>query len=131
MRKTERQREMFGDKVKEMRKAQHLRQNDLGEMLGVSKQTVSSWESHRCMPDVKTLVALSRLFCCTTDYLLGLSEEREGYLNVTGLSSEQISHLSDLVADIKEIIVSFRAEPCVFREQEVFTKNGNYAMMSA
>ena len=103
MRKTERRREMFGDKVKEMRKAQHLRQNDLGEMLGVSKQTVSSWESHRCMPDVKTLVALSRLFCCTTDYLLGLTEEREGYLNVTGLSSEQISHFSDLIEDIKEL----------------------------
>ena len=93
MRKTERQREMFGDKVKEMRKAQHLRQNDLGEMLGVSKQTVSSWESHRCMPDVKPLVALSRLFCCTTDYLLGLTEEREGYLTKTSHSKNGLRTL--------------------------------------
>ena len=53
-----------------------MSQNDLAKKLGVSNKTVSAWEQHnrRCSPE--TLVKLADFFGCTTDYLLGITNER-------------------------------------------------------
>ncbi len=44
------------------------------EKLGVSRQSISKWESGQAVPELEKIVALSAIFNVTTDYLLKSSE---------------------------------------------------------
>lgn len=48
----------------------NMTQEKLAERMGVSRQTVSKWETGEAVPDVDKLLELSRLFSCTLDALL-------------------------------------------------------------
>ena len=61
---------IFADKVIELRKKNGWSQEALAEKLGVSRQTVSKWESAQSVPDFNRMIALSELFGVSTDYLL-------------------------------------------------------------
>ena len=60
----------FGDKLANLRKQKNLTQEQLADMLGVSRQSVSKWESDISYPETEKLISLARLFECSTDYLL-------------------------------------------------------------
>lgn len=54
-------------------------QDQLAEMLSVSPQLIRSWEAGAAKPSADALLAMSDVFGCTTDYLLGLTDERVGF----------------------------------------------------
>ena len=60
-----------GYKVKTLRKEKGLTQKDLGDLVGVSKVTISCYEKGTRMPTLDTLVDLSNSLGVTTNYLLG------------------------------------------------------------
>ncbi|ALS36314.1 transcriptional regulator with XRE-family HTH domain [Enterococcus rotai] len=60
----------IGDKIKEQRLKKELTQEQLSELLNVSRSTVSSWEVGRNYPDLETIVAISDLFGISLDNLL-------------------------------------------------------------
>ena len=60
------------------RSRQDMTQEQLAEALCVSPSAVRSWESGTTKPGPQYLLAMSDLFGCTTDYLLGRTEERLG-----------------------------------------------------
>lgn len=60
----------FGEKLQALRKARGWSQEELAGRIHVSRQTLSKWESGGAVPDTENIVALSRLFGVTTDYLL-------------------------------------------------------------
>ena len=66
--------EMMGDRIASLRKQQGLSQEQLAEILGVSRQAVSKWESGQNMPEIRYIVAMSQLWKVTTDSIL-LGEE--------------------------------------------------------
>lgn len=53
-----------------------LTQLELADRIGVSANAVSAWENGSFEPNSNSLKKLSKLFSCSTDYLLGLSDER-------------------------------------------------------
>lgn len=59
------------------RKRLGMRQVDLANKLGVSVLTVSRWERGINYPTGSQLIKMSRIFDCSTDYLLGTSSERK------------------------------------------------------
>ena len=59
-----------------LRKERRISQDKLGRMLGVKQSTISSWEKNRTHIDKDNLLKLSKLFKCTTGYLLGFEQER-------------------------------------------------------
>lgn len=61
---------ILADKIMENRKKNGWSQEELAERLGVSRQSVSKWESAQAVPDMKRIVQLSELFGVSTDYLL-------------------------------------------------------------
>ncbi len=61
---------MTGKRIKELRKQAGLTQAELGNRLGVIKQTVSSWENEISSPSGETLTAMSKLFEVSVDYIL-------------------------------------------------------------
>lgn len=60
----------LGDKLTRLRKEQNYTQEQLAELLGVSRQSVSKWESDAAYPETEKLIRLSTLFDCSLDYLL-------------------------------------------------------------
>ncbi len=60
----------FGEKLQALRKARGWSQEELATQINVSRQALSKWESGASVPDTENVIALSRLFGVTTDYLL-------------------------------------------------------------
>lgn len=60
----------IADKILKLRKEQGLSQEAFAEKLGVSRQSVSKWESGTAVPDTEKILAMSELFGVSTDYLL-------------------------------------------------------------
>ena len=73
----------LGQRIQELRKQNGLSQEGLGEVLGVSRQAVSKWEGDNGIPELDTLIAMSRLFGVTIGELLGVE---------SGESHSGISH---------------------------------------
>lgn len=61
---------ILGDKIMNLRKKNAWSQEELAEKLGVSRQSISKYESAQVVPDMEKILKLSRIFGVTTDYLL-------------------------------------------------------------
>lgn len=61
---------IFAEKVLNLRKRNGWSQEELAEKAGVSRQSVSKWESAASIPDINKILELSRIFGVSTDYLL-------------------------------------------------------------
>lgn len=59
-----------GEKIALIRKENNLTQEQFAELLNVSRQSVSKWESCTSYPDTEKLIRMSKLFSCSLDYLL-------------------------------------------------------------
>ena len=68
----------LGEKIFRLRTEQGLSQETFGEKLGVSRQSVSKWETDQSVPELDKIVAISELFGVSTDYLLKQTEETYG-----------------------------------------------------
>lgn len=60
----------IGDKIAKLRKENNYTQEQLADLLGVSRQSVSKWESNVAYPETAKLIELGKLFDCSMDYLL-------------------------------------------------------------
>lgn len=61
---------ILADKIISLRKKCGWSQEDLADQLGISRQSVSKWESGMSIPDLEKIVKMSSLFGVSTDYLL-------------------------------------------------------------
>ena len=60
----------LGEKLSKLRKENNITQEQLADTLGVSRQSVSKWESDLAYPETEKLIRLGDLFKCSLDYLL-------------------------------------------------------------
>lgn len=62
-----------GEKLAMLRKGNNITQEQLAELLGVTRQSVSRWEMDLAFPETEKLIRLGKLFSCSIDYLLSES----------------------------------------------------------
>ena len=70
----------LGEKIKKLRVENNWTQEKFAEMMGVSAQAVSRWETDSSMPDISMLAPIAYTFNVSCDYLLGVdlqSKEKE------------------------------------------------------
>ena len=60
----------LGEKLSKLRKEYNYTQEQLADILGVSRQSISKWESDIAYPETDKLIELGKLFDCSMDYLL-------------------------------------------------------------
>lgn len=60
----------FNEKLQKLRKEKGMSQEGLAEVLGVSRQAISKWESGQSYPEMDNLITLSELFGVTIDSLI-------------------------------------------------------------
>jgi transcriptional regulator with XRE-family HTH domain len=88
----------LGQRIQELRKQAGLSREGLGEALGVSRQAVSKWEGDNGIPELDTLIAMSRLFSITVGQLLGVetpeeTADREEEKAPAGFTEEQVEEI--------------------------------------
>ncbi len=60
----------FGKRLLRLREAKNLDQTQLGEILNLSKSTISAYEKDTRQPSPETIVLIAKYFNVTTDFLL-------------------------------------------------------------
>lgn len=58
------------ERIQELRKSKGLSQEQLADILGVSRQAVSKWEGGQSLPEIEKLIAMSEIFEVSVDYIL-------------------------------------------------------------
>ena len=61
---------ILADKIINERKKNGWSQEELAQMLSVSRQSVSKWESAQAVPDLNRIIQMAKIFNVSTDYLL-------------------------------------------------------------
>ena len=66
---------MLGERLKEIRKQNKIKQKELAEIIGVQKTAISLYESNKNNPSDKVKVRIARYFNVSLDYLMGIIDE--------------------------------------------------------
>ena len=86
----------FREKLQNLRKSQGMSQEKLAELLNVSRQAVSKWESGQGYPETEKLIKISEMFNVSLDYLL----KTEEYSTVKPIiKNSDISDIDDEIDD--------------------------------
>lgn len=67
--------EVFGQKIKELRTERGYTSQKVADEIGVSKGCVSFWENGLSEPKASHIVALSKFFDVSCDFLLGCANK--------------------------------------------------------
>ncbi len=105
----------FHEKLQELRKQKKLTQEELSEILFVSRTAISKWESGRGYPSIDSLKAIAEFFGVTIDELLSNKEliciaEKE--------SHQKTQHMRDLVFGLIDCSVAMLFLIPLFGQQE-------------
>lgn len=103
----------LGEKIKELRKCDRRKQEDLAAALGVTNQAVSRWEANGGYPDIEMLPAIANYFHITIDELFGYDSDRQTKLQSYIEQADQIFNLKDkvrLVEFLRNAISEFPSE---------------------
>ena len=88
----------LGEKIARQRKELNYTQEQLADILGVSRQSISKWESDIAYPETDKLIELGKLFDCSMDYLL--KEE------ATEKSGAQTSDFTEKIKEISRKVMT-------------------------
>ena len=93
----------LNEKLQELRKQKQLTQEELAEILFVSRTAISKWESGRGYPSIESLKAISKLFSISVDELLSGEE----LINVAEKDSQsKIQHMRDLIFGLLDCAIA-------------------------
>lgn len=68
---------MFGDRLKHLRDEKGITQQQLADLMNISRPTIAGYETKRKEPDFEKIVWLSKYFNVSIEYLMGLSDKKE------------------------------------------------------
>jgi len=67
----------FSERIKELRQEKGISQEELGNIIGVKRFSIYSYEKDKSYPEMKGLIALAEYFDVSMDYLAGRTDKRE------------------------------------------------------
>ena len=97
---------MLGKRLRALRKARGLTQQELGELLGVSASAVGMYEQGRRAPDHRTLAELCRLFQLLEGFRRKLMDQEGLMFNGVPLTAEDVRMVMDAVEVGARVAVS-------------------------
>ena len=64
----------FAERLKELRTEKEVTQAEIAKSIGFKQRAIAYWETGERVPNAQAIVALSKYFGVSTDYLLGLED---------------------------------------------------------
>jgi len=89
-----------GTRLKQLRKKKGLSQAQAAGRIGVTKNTISSYERNVINPKLEVLVELATLYNSSVDYILGIS--KSNHINLDDCTPEQQRLIINVVESIKK-----------------------------
>ena len=86
----------LGNVLKKLR----LKENMTQSQLGLTKSVISAYETGLRLPSYDILIHISKIFCVSTEYLLGL--EKKESIDLSGLTQDEITALLALIKAMKK-----------------------------
>lgn len=93
----------LGEILKELRIEKGWSQAQLAKRLGLSASIITHYELGDRYPSLESLVEISRVMGVTTDYLLGVSKEKEYWMDASGLLPNELRILEDLIESYRNL----------------------------
>lgn len=93
---------IIAEKIMSLRKQYGWSQEELADLIGVSRQSVSKWESAASIPDIQKIIKMSEVFGVSIDYLL--KDE------IDLPETSQVEKTSDIGADSESSVKSVSLE---------------------
>lgn len=104
---------IVGEKIALLRKKNNWSQEELANELGISRQSVSKWESGNSIPDLDKIVKMSHLFGVSTDYLLKDELEEEIPSEIEEVSDERRSISLEEANQFLDVTRDFARKVCI------------------
>ena len=95
---------IFGKRLKELRKKAHITQQQLGDMVGVTKVSICCYENGTRTPTLDTLIDLADSLNVKLTYLLGtdaLAIEEDNKQNTLNIAKDEMELIKELRKHIK------------------------------
>lgn len=110
----------FGDNLRNLRKSKKMSQEELAEIIGVSRQSVSKWETSESYPEMNNILELCKIFHC----------------HINDLVNDQLIDIDSLDEEIKMSVVKLKKEKqrkmkCLSKIISVLAKIGKIACLIA
>lgn len=81
----------FGNNLFNARKKKGLSQEDVAEKLGVSRQTISKWETDETLPDIRQSKKLATLYGLSLDGLIEYDIDEREIRDMIDKTSDEVS----------------------------------------
>lgn len=96
----------LGQKLRDLRTSRGLKQREVAKGIGVTTSVISAHENGIRLPSYEALIKLTGYFNVSSDYLLGISDNRsrdsQYLISLDGLSAKKMSLVSQIVDVLKE-----------------------------
>ena len=96
----------LGERIKNQRTRAGLSQERVAELVGVSRQSVTKWESGQSAPSTENLFKLAEIFGTTVDMLLDIPDEK----NAQSTDQAQIKELTSQIQYLYRVESARKAE---------------------
>lgn len=94
----------MGNRIRELRKNNHMTQQELADKLGLQKSAIAKYENGRVSNIKRDIIEImANLFDVSPGYLLGLEESEHHYID------EKTRQIAQEIADNKELGLLFDA----------------------
>lgn len=91
------------EKLRDLRIKHGFSQREAADKLNISPSIISGYETGERTPSTEILLAISYLYNCSTDYLLGKNQNTPDFvIDTKGLKPEQIQAILNLIKTIVE-----------------------------
>lgn len=92
----------FSERLKDLREAAQLKQEDIAKKLRISTSAYGYYEQGRNEPSLEALLALSLLFDTSIDYLIGQSDEKRNTSSTYNYNESQSTKDQQLIMELKK-----------------------------
>lgn len=96
----------ISDRIRDLRKAKGVSQEELADSLNISRQAISKWESGQSLPDIEKIVLLSEYFNTTTDYLLKGTKQLENTKHIPAIGAAAVGAVMGTAVNATALILS-------------------------
>lgn len=92
----------LGSILRKLRNEQNLSQKQLAQRIGIDSSTIALYETGDRNPSLPVLIKLSRTLGVTTDYLLGVSDKKDTFIDASGLTPCEISSINIIIENYRK-----------------------------
>ncbi|BFL68887.1 TPA: helix-turn-helix transcriptional regulator [Staphylococcus aureus] len=80
---------------KELRLEKRLTQEEIAKKLNISIQSIHKWEQNKCLPDTFNIIKICEFYNISSDYLLGLNNNKDDYHKIIRRFLELLESIQD------------------------------------